>query len=1132
LAKIKENYFSRFHGMSLFQNSILNAYKQDEALIASRWAAYQNFLAKKDAVKAFKEEEYQEGFLKDVFASCLGYTLKTTDPANYNLERETKNETDSKKADGAIYVGGKVTGVIELKAQNTQNLDKATDQAFGYLTKNSHAKYVIVSNFDELRFYVEKATDYEKFHLFSLDYDGFKKLHLILSFESIAKELPHAMKQKSQNFEHEISKQLYKDFSAFRTHLFENIVKNNFTSFGGEVLVSPETNATKVASPTGSEASASPTTDTAEVASPTGSEASASPTTDTAEVASPTESEASASPTTDTAEVASPTGSEALVSPETNATKVASPTGSEASASPTTDTAEVASAIDKTTLLRLTQKLCDRIIFILFAEDRGLLNPNTIKEIRSRHADDIMGNPMYGYYKIYFNAINQGNEKLAIPKYNGGLFAPDALLESLVIDDEVLDMEAQKLSDYDFASDISVNILGHIFEQSLTDLEEMERGFANEDFTVGSEALASPKTSATKVAPPISKRKKDGVFYTPEYITRYIVQNTLGTLCDEKKEALSLGDEALASPINPKKLTKAEEKHKQNILEYRAWLENLKILDPACGSGAFLNQALEFLIAEHTQVRDKLLPFQDLTLNYEIETAILEHNLYGVDINEDAVEIARLSLWLRTARRGRTLTNLSGKIKCGNSLIDDKTVAENAFDWHAEFPEVFAQGGFDVVIGNPPYGAKLDKKQTKYISKHFDDNLSGELETYIAFYYKVNLILKENGYFGYITPDTWLTIQKAKGLRNNFFKNYILIEVYDRYKPFEDAKDTRCHTVIALKGKQNKYSFAVKVVNHRMEIVKDFQFNSSDLDNTAEWNLYVSQKEKKIFDKMKQCTFLEEIVNIKYGLRTGDNAKYLSNKDDNNIGLKIARGSNIERYFFNWNPEYLLSKDGLPNSYFTNAELKEKIILQYVRTNSTDPKSRWLEACLIEDNNFVPLNSTSFLYNKSNTISLKYLLVVLSSHLLNYFYKAHYTDVNVKPLYLAKLPVPGIDQNEQQPFIEKADQMLSLNKQLQETKQNFLNELGLEKLPKKLQNFEELEFDEFVKEYAKAKKIKFADKLAERNFKQEWQAMFEHDKTMACTLKEQIAQTDKAIDAMVYKLYDLSDEEIGIVEGL
>jgi hypothetical protein len=119
----------------------------------------------------------------------------------------------------------------------------------------------------------------------------------------------------------------------------------------------------------------------------------------------------------------------------------------------------------------------------------------------------------------------------------------------------------------------------------------------------------------------------------------------------------------------------------------------------------------------------------------------------------------------------------------------------------------------------------------------------------------------------------------------------------------------------------------------------------------------------------------------------------------------------------------------------------------------------------------------------------------------------------------------------QQPFIQKAEKMLSLNKQLQEAKQNFTNELGLEKLTKKLQNFEELEFEEFVSEYAKAKKLKFADKLQERNFKQEWQAIFENDKILTCRLKDEIAKTDKEIDKMVYKLYDLSDEEIKIVEG-
>jgi len=143
------------------------------------------------------------------------------------------------------------------------------------------------------------------------------------------------------------------------------------------------------------------------------------------------------------------------------------------------------------------------------------------------------------------------------------------------------------------------------------------------------------------------------------------------------------------------------------------------------------------------------------------------------------------------------------------------------------------------------------------------------------------------------------------------------------------------------------------------------------------------------------------------------------------------------------------------------------------------------------------------------------------------------TFAEVKAVNLKRLPLKQIDENfNQEPFIEKADKMLSLNKQLQETKQNFTNELGLEKLTKKLQNFEELEFEEFVSEYAKAKKLKFADKLAERNFKQEWQAIFENDKILTCRLKDEIAKTDKEIDEMVYRLYDLSEDEIRIVEGL
>ena len=191
------------------------------------------------------------------------------------------------------------------------------------------------------------------------------------------------------------------------------------------------------------------------------------------------------------------------------------------------------------------------------------------------------------------------------------------LLDSLIIDDFILDENIQILSNYDFASEISVNILGHIFEQSLTDLEELQANIENIDF------------DKTK-----SKRKKDGVFYTPEYITRYIVENTLGKMCSEKREELLIGNGILI-PSNPKKLTKQEQQTKDNLQEYKNWLLNLKILDPACGSGAFLNQALEYLISEHKNLQNDLALMGDLFASYMVEEEILEHNLYGVDINED-----------------------------------------------------------------------------------------------------------------------------------------------------------------------------------------------------------------------------------------------------------------------------------------------------------------------------------------------------------------------------------------------------------------------------------------------------------------------------------------------------------------
>jgi hypothetical protein len=151
----------------MFQSSVLKSFSQNESLVAIRWAEFQKFLSKVDYIKTVKEEKYQDGFLKDIFENCLGYTLDMTNPNDFNLEREKKNETDGKKADGVIYLNNEVVGVIELKAQDTKNLDKIEVQAFNYHNSHSNSKYVIISNFDELRFYIDKKTSYEQFSLFN-----------------------------------------------------------------------------------------------------------------------------------------------------------------------------------------------------------------------------------------------------------------------------------------------------------------------------------------------------------------------------------------------------------------------------------------------------------------------------------------------------------------------------------------------------------------------------------------------------------------------------------------------------------------------------------------------------------------------------------------------------------------------------------------------------------------------------------------------------------------------------------------------------------------------------------------------------------------------------------------------------
>lgn len=207
---------------------------------------------------------------------------------------------------------------------------------------------------------------------------------------------------------------------------------------------------------------------------------------------------------------------------------------------------------------------------------------------------------------------------------------------------------------------------------------------------------------------------------------------------------------------------------------YRTWLLQLTICDPACGSGAFLNQALDFLMKEHTYIDELKTKVLGGGLQFsDIENTILENNIFGVDLNEESVEIAKLSLWLRTAQPRRKLNDLNSNIKCGNSLIDNKAVAgDKAFNWQEQFPQVFEKGGFDVIIGNPPY---IQLQKMKNLSLEMSNlgfktyESTGDL--YCLFYEKGNEILKTNGKLGYITSNKWMRANYGKSLRKYFYEN-------------------------------------------------------------------------------------------------------------------------------------------------------------------------------------------------------------------------------------------------------------------------------------------------------------------------------------------------------------------------
>jgi len=995
--------------MPLFQKAVAEKYlnAQNKKTVSNQWNVYQAYFLNptiQENIRNSKEEQYQGEFLIDLFVNVLGYTKNPT--PNFNLTTELKNEKDSKKADGGIIVNDTVIGVIELKGTNTTDLGKIEVQAFGYKNNQKDCVYVITSNFEKLRFYIDNAIENIEFNLFQLTEKEFALLYLCLGFENISKNIPKKIKEESVNQENQITKELYKDYSVFKNNLFHNLTALN---------------------------------------------------------------------------------------PEYKPLE----------------------------LFKKSQKLLDRFLFLFFAEDRQLLPPNSVrlilddwKDLQERDVEI----PLYDRYKKYFEYLNTGykGKRYDVFAYNGGLFKPDAILDTVKIDDALLYNHTLKLATYDFASEVDVNILGHIFENSLNELDEMKA------------QLEGAEIDKNK-----TKRKKDGVFYTPKYITKYIVANTVGKLCEEKKTALQLDETEYNTD---KKRTKAT---KQPLLEkltkYRDWLLQITIIDPACGSGAFLNEALNFLIAEHTfidELQAKL--FGDAIVLSDVEKSILENNLFGVDLNEESVEIAKLSLWLRTAQPNRKLNDLNNNIKCGNSLIDDESIAgDKAFNWQKEFPQIFAKGGFDVVIGNPPYVRPhniADAEKVFLWSNYFV--ASQKTDLYAFFTEKGALLLKENGKLGYIMPKTWMSIHSFFKLRQFILKNYNIKEIgLLPSKVFEDAIVETAIIIFENKPSINIFEFVDVLEN---KILK----TESQLDILKSNNLNINENVQKELGDFK---YLGDITDIIVGIATGDDKKYCRFEKLTDIDKPAIRGANISRYNLNYTGEYLwydtkemvrdsnlkpkstLKGGGLLCSPKKPAdfEMPEKIVMQRI--------SKKIIASL-DTNQYYAHTSVVILKPKADNIfKNKYVLAILNSSYINFWLKTNSSNVSINVGTVKNIPIK-IETIENQTIYENnVDLMLTLNKDLQEQSQKFQRalqrEFQLETLPKKLQDWYLLSYADFLKELEKQKvKLSLSQKA-------EWEDYFTTEATKANAIKTQINTTDKAIDAMVYELYGLTKEEIEIVEN-
>jgi len=524
--------------------------------------------------------------------------------------------------------------------------------------------------------------------------------------------------------------------------------------------------------------------------------------------------------------------------------------------------------------IRMAQKLVDRVIFVAFCEDRGLLPAKSLfrawKEIPPFYQ---VTNPRWQNFLSLFHNINEGSPSGDVPAYDGGLFRKDDGVDGLQLDDRWTDF-FKSIGDYDFGSEVTVDVLGHLFEKSINDIERIR--VAGGLWESKGEENMSPKMEKS------AERKRGGIYYTPPEFTRFIVEHTVQKVANEKVGAV---EEKHGIDLKSPEMHTQDGKLKRCVNEAVAALRTIRVVDPACGSGAFLIQAYDIL-EEHyfdlAQALDHVDAEGAYAIREQMPDFILHDNLFGVDLSPEAVEITQLSLWLRSAQRGRTLMDLSRNIVCGNSLVTDPEVDPRAMSWETTFPRVFVREevGFDCVIGNPPWErmklqereffdaivpdiatavdaatrrkliADLETEKPEIHERYVQAKVSaektldhirnsgryplcgkGDINTYAVFAELAKTIVSANGRVGLLVPSGIGTDNTTKDFFGQLIDSDSLIGLYDfenRKKIFPDVDGRYKFCVLLFGGAARKSSEA------------DFVFFAHQMDDLREKDRHIS----------------------------------------------------------------------------------------------------------------------------------------------------------------------------------------------------------------------------------------------------------------------------------------------------